>query len=134
MKRDRARAFLTEFIIVIIFFSLAAIVTVRLFALASAKSSDTNRLNYADNVIKQEAEGFLACETADDALLTAGISYYDDSYVITEKETDFYAKKVVTSTDTDNGVLVSSAISIYDGDDVVTTVTVSKYFSNGGVD
>lgn len=62
MKHSKSGLFLMELIIVLLFFSLASTVCVRLFVKSGTLSEDTVDLTYAVSQAQNLAEAYLACD------------------------------------------------------------------------
>jgi hypothetical protein len=101
-KLNKTRAFLTEFIIVILFFSIAAVITIQLFANANDKSNKNEELIDAVICAQTVAEN-IKSEIA--IYNSEGIyTKYRDKDMNYVSEKDYFEEKVIVS-------VVDSAIS-----------------------
>ena len=98
IKLNKTRAFLTEFIIVILFFSIAAVITMELYVEAHNMSKSGISLSDATVYAGNVAEHIRAGEQRynDDGIFT---DYLDEDINSTGKTEAVYIKKVVVSTD-----------------------------------
>ncbi len=96
----KVRAFLTEFVLVILFFSLSAVIALQLFLKANDKSEQSRNLTMAYMVAEQTAEAIKAGEntgTLDEFLYKNGCWYDEDWVACDEAEAEFVLSfKVVT--------------------------------------
>lgn len=135
-NRDRTRAFLTEFIIVVLFFSIASVLTLQLFVVASSTSKDAKALNNAGMLIETTIEEILAIdskeEVKDEEILTR---YYDSNWKETTKEKCYYVLKVEYDyKEGASGELLEGKVTVSNNTDTVLSAPFAKYFKNGGSD
>lgn len=132
-KLNKTRAFLTEFIIVILFFSIAAVITIQLFANANDKSNKNEEL--IDAVICAQ---MVAEQIKSEATLYNSegifIKYRDKDMNYVSKEDYFEEKVIVTiddATSSEAGVLYNYNIIIINSitDEEVYSLVMSKYVS-----
>lgn len=132
-EHNKTRAFLMEFIIVILFFSVAAVITLQLFANANSKSEANKDMINAVICAQSVAEN-----------IRAEVSVYNKEGIYTKhldsdlnyvEEEGYYEEKVIVSLveekSSDIGVLYEYEIiisSIRD-DKEIFTLTMSKYVS-----
>lgn len=132
-EHNKTRAFLMEFIIVILFFSVAAVITLQLFANANSKSEANKDMINAVILAQSVAEN-----------IRAEVSVYNKEGIYTKyldsdlnyvEEEGYYEEKVIVSLveekSSDIGGLYEYEIiisSIRD-DKEIFTLTMSKYVS-----
>ncbi|MBQ6814913.1 MAG: hypothetical protein IJP13_05190 [Lachnospiraceae bacterium] len=134
-KLNKTRAFLTEFIIVILFFSVAAVITMELYAEANNMNNENGWLS--DSVIHTQSVA---------EKIKAGVIYYNDEGIYTkylnedmeyvEKEQAFFEEKVIVSIlgseiENDAGTLYSYDIVIdnIDSGKEIYSLNVRQYVS-----
>lgn len=134
-KLNKTRAFLTEFIIVILFFSVAAVITMELYAEANNMNNENGWLS--DSVIHTQSVA---------EKIKAGVIYYNDEGIYTkylnedmeyvEKEQAFFEEKVIvsilgTDIEKDAGTLYSYDIVIdnIDSGKEIYSLNVRQYVS-----
>lgn len=119
VKLNKTRAFLTEFIIVILFFSVAAVITMELYVEANNMSNDNVHISNAAIYAQSTAEN-----------IRAGVVYFgkngifseylDENMEITGEASAVYLKKVVVSVideeSTPNGTMRMYNIIISDAE------------------
>ncbi|MBE5939089.1 MAG: type II secretion system protein [Lachnospiraceae bacterium] len=135
-KRDRTRAFLTEFIIVVLFFSVASVITIQLFVAASEKSNKANEIANASVIIEDTIENILATDKEADIKTDDEYTvYYDDNWTeVTEEMSKYILTVNNTVSDEEAGTLLTGKVYISDGNSEIMSATFAKYFSNGGND
>lgn len=135
-KRDRTRAFITEFIIVVLFFSIASVLTVQLFVAASAKSNEARAVTNAGIAIESTIENILALESADDIKEDNEYTrYFDSQWNETTEEKSKYILTVENEfTSSEAGSLLSGKVNVYGEETTVISTSYSKYFKNRGSD
>ncbi len=126
----KTRAFLTEFVIVIFFFAISMVITVNLFVSATEKSENavnlTNSTIAMDNVaakIKINGDGMSNLEDLDFT------KYFDKDWCETDRTNAkyfLYVKTVINRTST--GKMCNAVIEVYDGDTLINSKTVIKYY------
>lgn len=134
-KLNKTRAFLTEFIIVILFFSVAAVITMELYAEANNMNNENRWLS--DSVIHTQSVA---------EKIKAGVIYYNDEGIYTkylnedmeyvEQEQAFFEEKVIvsilgTDIEKDAGTLYSYDIVIdnIDSGKEIYSLNVRQYVS-----
>ncbi len=112
----KTRAFLTEFIIVILFFSLAVLVTLQLFLAAhnqSELSKDTTIANIKSQNIVEEIK--VHSDNLEE-FLTAGNGWLKSKVTDEESYTRFYNKDWVVSTEQDSFYIMTVNLNYEDKD------------------
>ena len=112
----KTRAFLTEFIIVILFFSLAVVVTLQLFLAAhnqSELSKDTTIANIKSQNIVEEIK--VHSDNLEE-FLTAGNGWLKSKVTDEEIYTRFYNKDWVVSTEQDSFYIMTVNLNYEDKD------------------
>ncbi|MBQ5918835.1 MAG: type II secretion system protein [Lachnospiraceae bacterium] len=132
-KLNKTRAFLTEFIIVILFFSIAAVITIQLYAKANDMSNKNKELIDAVICAQTIAEN-IKSEIAVYNSEGIYIKYRDkDMNYVDDK--DYYEEKVIVSiVDEESskvGTLYNYEIIIINSDtnDEIYSLVMSKYVS-----
>lgn len=115
-KLNKTRAFLTEFIIVILFFSVAAVITMQLFVVANNHSDDNKRISDAVIHAQTVAEN-----------IRAGVKYYgkegiyseylDENMELVDESEAVYIEKVIVSISQEES---TAAGDVYDYDIVIS--------------
>ena len=115
-KLNKTRAFLTEFIIVILFFSVAAVITMQLFVVANNHSDDNKRISDAVIHAQTVAEN-----------IRAGVIYYvkegiyseylDENMELVDESEAVYIEKVIVSISQEES---TAAGDVYDYDIVIS--------------
>lgn len=131
-KRDRTRAFLTEFIIVVLFFSIAAVVTIQLFVAASEKSKDAKEYTNAYALITDKAERILAAEDIDSLRqICSAVEYYDKDFVDTDEKNAVYTLYCNMNIDEASGepdtYYATGVIAVKKGNESVANIELKKY-------
>ena len=117
VKLNKTRAFLTEFIIVILFFSVAAVITMELYVEAHNMGEDNVHISNATIYAQSTAENIRAGSVyfGKDGIFS---EYLDNNMEITDESSAVYLKKVVVSVvdeeSTDNGTMRRYSIIISD--------------------
>lgn len=132
-EHNKTRAFLMEFIIVILFFSIAAVITLQLFANANSKSRDNDDMINAVICAQSVAENIRA-EVSDYNKEGIYTKYLDSDFNYVE-DGAYYEEKVIVSLIEDYsseiGTLYEYEIIISNvGDNKeIYSLTMSKYVS-----
>lgn len=119
VKLNKTRAFLTEFIIVILFFSVAAVITMELYVEAHNMSEENIHISNATMYAQSAAENIRAGSVyfGKDGIFS---EYLDENMEITDETSAVYLKKVVVSVideeSGDNGTMRSYKIIISDAE------------------
>ena len=130
---NKSQMFLTEMIIVIFFFSLAAGICVGVFAKARKISNDNRNMNKAVLAAQSAAESFKSydeetfLEEINAEEFSDGVykTYYDKNWNLTEKEEDSgFTMTVKISKD---GSMVFSDINVAKNDGSIFELGVKKY-------
>lgn len=140
-RLEKTRAFLTEFIIVILFFTISAVITVQLFAAANRKSADS--ISITDGYLKSEnmAEQIKAAiygggrEAFEEYRYTAEagkngcyIRYFDKEYNDASKEEAYILGSVrLREEKTDCGVMYRVTIAFENAREIVSSIDISVY-------
>lgn len=132
-KLNKTRAFLTEFIIVILFFSIAAVITIQLFAKANDKSKKNEELIDAVICAQMVAEQI----KSEVALYNSEGIYvkYRDEDLNYVNEKDYLEEKVIVSAvddiSSEAGILYNYEIIIINSntDEEMYSLIMSKYVS-----
>ena len=135
----KVRAFLTEFVLVILFFSLSAVIALQLFLKANDKSEQSRNLTMAYMVAEQTAEAIKsgdADESLEELLNRKGCWYDKDWVTCDEAEAEFVLSlKVVTET-TAAGELVDVVVVVEEKTEDVPLcelpVTIYRSVTEGG--
>ena len=135
----KVRAFLTEFVLVILFFSLSAVIALQLFLKANDKSEQSRNLTMAYMVAEQTAEAIKsgdADESLEELLNRKGCWYDKDWVACDEAEAEFVLSlKVVTETTT-AGELVDVVVVVEEKTEDVPLcelpVTIYRSVTEGG--
>lgn len=134
MKRlNKTRAFLTEFLIVILFFSIAAVITIQLFANTSKKSKENEDLINAVICAQTVAENIRSQATTynSEGIYT---KYIDKNLIYTESDALYEEKiivKINAEASSDIGTMYDYDIMILDleTNEEIYTMKMSKYVS-----
>ena len=132
-KLNKTRAFLTEFIIVILFFSIAAVITIQLFAKANDKSKKNEELIDAvicAQMVAEQIKSEVALYNSDGIY----VKYRDkDMNYVSEK--DYLEEKVIVSAvdeiSSETGTLYNYEIIIINSstNEEIYSLVMSKYVS-----
>lgn len=133
-RRDRTRAFLTEYIIVVMFFAIAAVITIQLFVTASKKSTEAKEKTNAYIIITNFVEDIMALNSSKDIKDNNDYNvYYDKDFnVVTEKESiykltvDFRLSNEKTAR---NGSFLCGNVYIVKNNNVIAKTYTSRYFN-----
>lgn len=132
-RRDRTRAFLTEYIIVVMFFAIAAVITIQLFVSASKKSTEAKEKTNAYIIITNFVEDIMALDSSEDIKDNNyyNVCYDKDFNVVTEKES-IYKLTVNFRLSNENtgsgGSLLSGDVYIIKNNNVIAKTYISRYF------
>lgn len=133
-KLNKTRAFLTEFIIVILFFSFAAVIAIGLYVEANRKNDESVLLSKASMQAQSVAESIRADNSVYDK---EGIytEYLDENMNIVSEDEATYAQKIIVtainSGDSAIGTEYQYKIIIVDADsdENVFEISLHKYES-----
>lgn len=132
LKHSKSGLFLMEFIIVLLFFSLASTICIRLFVKSSTLSNDTVDLTYAVTQAQNLAEGFLASngDPAQMEALFPGMQATKDNVLqLTE---DSYTSTITFSTG-ENGLMQGDiAVYLTGSSDSIYSLQVQRYVPERG--
>lgn len=117
---EKTRAFLTEFIIVILFFSIAAVITLQLFVKSGDISKSTNASLEVCIIAQNELEKVYALP---DEVLLEGKNYSTsyENYIV-QVNLDSEAKAA--------GTMVNILVKVYD-EEQLYSLSSKKYISGG---
>lgn len=133
-KLNKTRAFLTEFIIVILFFSIAAVITISLYVDANKKNDESVLLSKASLQAQSVAESIRANNSVyeKEGIYT---EYLDvNMNIVSEDEAEYIQKIIVTATK-DEGIVAGIEyqykimIMSLDNDDNIFEISLNKYDS-----
>ncbi|MBE5937492.1 MAG: type II secretion system protein [Lachnospiraceae bacterium] len=130
VSRDRTRAFLTEFIIVILFFSVAAVIVVQLFAAAYGKSKKAKELTDAGIIITNVSEQIKAM-SFDEFEKYDKTRYYDENWIETTEDKKTYILTIdteLTAQSGGRGMLYDGTITITKGSEIVAKSRIAKSY------
>lgn len=134
MKRlNKTRAFLTEFLVVILFFSIAAVITIQLFANTNKKSNDNEHMINAVICAQTVAENIRSRVTTynDKGIY---IKYLDENLNYTEEESVYEEKVIVNINEeesTEIGTVYDYNIIIINSQtqEKIYSINMTKYVS-----
>lgn len=130
-EHNKTRAFLMEFIIVILFFSIAAVITLQLFAHANSKSEANNDMinavvcaqSVAENIRAEvsvyNGEGIYTRYLDNDLNYVENEAYYEETVIVSlveEKSSDIgmlYEYEIIISNVKDNKEIFTLTMSKY---------------------
>lgn len=133
-KLNKTRAFLTEFIIVILFFSVAAVITIGLYVEANSKNDESVLLSKASMQAQSVAESIRANNSIHDKV---GIytEYLDEDMNIVEESEAAYTQRIVVTAISDEEIVAGTEyqytiiiIDMESGENVFE-ITLNKYES-----
>ncbi|MBE5948705.1 MAG: type II secretion system protein [Lachnospiraceae bacterium] len=111
----KVRAFLTEFVLVILFFSLSAVIALQLFLKANDKSEQSRNLTMAYMVAEQTAEAIKSVdvdESLEELLNKKGCWYDKDWVTCGEAEAEFVLSLKVVAEKTVAGELMDVVVVV----------------------
>ena len=128
---NKTRAFLTEFLSVILFFSVAAVIAINLYVEANRKNDESIVLSHASMRVQTVAEGI----RAGNIVYKKGqeyIEYLDKNMQISAPEKAVYIQKVVVSSvgnEETSGMEYKYKISIFSRNDdkLIYSIELRKY-------
>lgn len=131
----KTRAFLTEFIIVILFFSLAAVITLELFLAADEKSNLSAAQTNAYLKMQMIAEEARGNGAYIDSLFSEangwnnGVRYYNSDFTLcTEEDAEYVLTAQLTKEATDAGVMSHISLEMCSTEqEQLGTLAVSVY-------
>ena len=143
-RLEKTRAFLTEFIIVILFFTISAVITVQLFVEANKKSNDSISItkgNIMSETLIEELKASISrdgisgakqymSETA--SYLTEDIGlyyqYFDKEFNVTGKADAYVLGKVIIETDEKpQGNLYTVTVSFENAEKTISSIETKIY-------
>lgn len=128
----RVRAFLTEFVLVILFFSLSAVIALQLFLKANDKSEESKNMTMAYIIAEQTAEKMkaTAVNTSLNEYTETDIFWYDSEWTLCNEENAKYMIDIhETSEETTGGELINIVIIVreMDSGEVLCELPVTFY-------
>lgn len=139
----KARAFLTEFIIVILFFSLSAVITLQLFLAADQKSELSTEKTNAYIKLQTIGESVKTNREYLDSFFSKAngwdsyVRYYDEDFNLCEKEASAYLLKAeVTQTEKEAGDISAVQLEFVKNTEqaeVLGELLVTTYLPDWGV-
>lgn len=131
MRRGfKGNILLIELLIVILFFSLSAAVTLRLYDRAHARSIKSQRLEEAILSLQDLAEQLYASDSMAEFLLGQGFARDGEQY--TAEVNGFNISACLSEKATRAGVLESADLTALYGGEAVYALPVSRYEARGG--
>ena len=139
-EHNKTRAFLLEFIIVILFFSVSAVITLQLFANANNKSESNNDMinavvcaqSVAENIRAEVSvyneEGIYTRYLDDELNYVEDNGYYEETVIVSivdDKSSEIgtlYEYEIIISNASDNNEIFSLTISKYISKEVLRWV------------
>lgn len=112
----KTRAFLTEFVIVILFFSLSVVIALQLFLKADEKSKDSKNETMAYIVAQQAAER-IRSGLSDEEELSLGLfcEWYSRKWISCEKEDARFVLSIEAETEnTQTGIITRAFVVVSD--------------------
>lgn len=142
-RLEKTRAFLTEFIIVILFFTISSVITVRLFVEANRKSVDsivmTDGYLKAESIAEQIQAYIYTGKELTDNYMTEDLGYikgeesyyyqyFDKDYNVTgKKEAYIYGYIKIDRETKEAGNLYSITVAFEDSRDTVSAIDFKVY-------
>lgn len=134
----KVRAFLTEFVLVILFFSLSAVIALQLFLKANDKSELSRNMTMAYIIAEQTAEKFKTQteETIED--MQNGTAYwYDKEWNACDEDEARFSLSVSMSVEsTASGELIHASVTVCEKDKegmlCELPITIYRAFEEGG--
>lgn len=112
----KVRAFLTEFVLVILFFSLSAVIALQLFLKANDKSELSKNMTMAYIVAEQTAEE-LKAEASIEEIQSRSDCWYDKEWnICTEGQAKFILSVSTFVESTASGELIHATVTICETD------------------
>lgn len=138
----KVRAFLTEFVLVILFFSLSAVIALQLFLKANDKSEQSRNLTMAYMVAEQTAEAIKSADadTSPEEVITGRGCWYDEDWTsCDESEAEFVLSLKAFTEKTATGelmdiIVIVEAVNATEEDAPLCELPVTIYrpFAEGG--
>ena len=143
-RLEKTRAFLTEFIIVILFFTISAVITVQLFVEANKKSSKsmntTESYIMAENIVEnikaslnsggmEAVDGYIT-DSENYIKNSEGkyYQYYDKKLEVADEDDAYIIGKVVVSRrEKDGGTMYSITVSFEDSTEIFCNIETKMY-------
>ena len=126
---SRIQSFFIELAAVILFFSFAAAIDLRLFAAGSSLSRDSQDLNGAVLAAQSIADAIAAGERPEEAALTL---YFDGDWVPAAEEAAFSARILTETEQTGAGELTRHTIALSRADgELLYTLETARYWPAG---
>ena len=143
-RLEKTRAFLTEFIIVILFFTISAVITVQLFVEANKKSNDSISItkgNLMSETIIEELKAHISQNGISSAenYMSEDISYikedtglyyqyFDKEFNVVHKDDAYVLGKVIIKTDEKpQGKLYTITVSFENTEKTICTIKTKIY-------
>lgn len=143
-RLEKTRAFLTEFIIVILFFTISAVITVQLFVEANKKSNDSISItkgNLLSETIIEELKASISQDGISGAekYMSEDISYikegtglyyqyFDKELNVVNKDDAYVLGKVIIETDEkQQGSLYTVQVSFENTEKIICTIETKIY-------
>lgn len=129
MRQSKGHAALVELMIVILFFALSSVTTLRLYALSAQTRARSERGTQALALAQDWAERLSVCGNADALLSGEGFAYIDGEYRLTQGELRLYVDKQTAAYA--SGVLTSMTLSVYHQQELLCALPVSVFTQKG---
>ena len=127
MKKGKSNALLMELLIVALFFAIAAVVLVEVFAAAGNQARRADILSRAQFRVQEIAEQLYAAPDEAAALGEMGFSAEDGVWTLSLD--DFTVTVTASRGDTPAGEMRRASVTATDGEGTLLSVPVSKYVS-----
>lgn len=134
MKHSRASLFLMELILVLLFFSIASCVCVRLFAKSGIISAQTKELTHATGMAQNTAEAFYGCDGDMNAIaqLFPGSTFSEDGSMLSISDASQRCTLSLSQTE-DNFVWGDIRVySLEDDSNIIYQLSIKQYLPQGG--
>lgn len=143
-RLEKTRAFLTEFIIVILFFTISAVITVRLFVEANKKSNDSINITKGNimsetiieelktNISRDGINGAEYYMSEDESYIKEDTGlyyqYFDKEFNVVSKDDAYVLGKVVIKTDEKlQGNLYTVTVSFENTEKIICSIETKIY-------
>lgn len=143
-RLEKTRAFLTEFIIVILFFTISAVITVRLFVEANKKSNDSINITKGNimsetiieelktNISRDGINGAEYYMSEDESYIKEDTGlyyqYFDKEFNVVSKDDAYVLGKVVIKTDKKlQGNLYTVTVSFENIEKIICSIETKIY-------
>lgn len=131
---SKGHLFLLELIIVILFFAFAGAIALQVFSKAHTVKEDTLNLNTAMMIVQSKAEESKLADTPSDLKAINTNEFFNEDWQKSDKSNFDWSMESDISLDKRNkGTMAELKYSVKNSkDEELYTLTVKKYFSNGG--